>query len=179
MYYKYNDNGDVVNISSKSEYLSKIFESSGIVYREKTEPVMIYPAKRNMLVLASDSEMFYSTGDLVFKKVEKGELVVDGKFAITSEEVLEHYEPFKDSNGNVVDGMYTKINEVLVIKNPFNKPIVRVNTKGYVFEQGDCDSYIVTDRSTGELEYIILTEKKLNEGYTKTDSKVLSKNKSN
>lgn len=177
MYYKYIKNDSKINLSDEYETLKKAFESGGVLYRKNTEPVKIEPTRSKLLVPASDRETFYSGGEIVFKVVDEGTLLVNGVFPVTSEELLEQYEQCTDQFGNAIEGMYIKINEALIIKNPFDKPIVKVNPKGYVFEEGSSDCFIATDSSSGELDYIFLTEEQLNNRYRKIDVKQLTKNK--
>ena len=175
MYYKYVKSDDKIDLMSEKKYLSEVLEKEGVLYRKKTEPVVVAPAKKDMIVLESGDEKFFSTGDLVFKKVKAGTLLVNESYPVTKEQLLEQYEPFRDEFGDIVKGVFTKINESLVVRNPFGKTVIKVNQRGYVYEEGDSDCFLTTDNSTGDMEFVILTEKQLNDRYVKVDLPVLKK----
>ena len=167
MYYKYNKKINKVNILQESDYLKKLFKSEGVLYRKKTPPVVVEPAKEEILVPACDKETFYSSEEATYRFVDEGTLLVDGLFPITRERLFGEYEPFEDENGEVLLGMYRKINDSLVIKNPYGRSVVKVNQWGYVFEEGSSDCYLAYEGTEGKFDCTILTEKQLTSEYKK------------
>ena len=106
------------------------------------------------------------------KVIPAGSLLVNDEYVISEEEFNNKYEQLTDSDGNYIDGMYIKIELVKVIKNPFRKPVAKLNGNNYILRIGNENCYILfDDNCENRLTYgfDIATEEELNSKYVKYD----------
>ena len=164
----FKDDGTKVNISDSSYYLTirKLFDEEGITYKQKNDLVKIIRTSEPRII-----DLFYSVGTTVNRIVPEGTLLLNDTSVITEEQFKKKYEPFTDEDGNVVKDMYVELEYIKVIKNPFKKPLVKVNSDGCVVDEGDDNCYIYLDEYCfSSFEFGILTEEQLNKYYSVCES---------
>ena len=172
MCYRFENSNDLSNLSG---YIEETFESYGVLYREKTHPVTVERAKRRMLVPVFEDDGFYSDGTQAYKIVEEGSLLLDGKFFISEKELLDNYEEYKDENGVVLENVFTKVNYILAVKNPFGRAVLKLDSRGQVLKKCDRDSYFIFDKNFSKYGYGIITKDQLDKKYVRVDTKTLKK----
>lgn len=166
MFYK--NDGTKVELSDYSHgnaIVKELMDKEGMTYRKNNEPVEIEIISSPRIIPASPIEQFYSDGTAQDREVPAGTILKNGKYVISEECFAKNYVPYKDNNGNIKDGLYVEIELVKVIKNPFGKPVAKVNPNNYIIQEGDENCYLVADSIASRYGFKILTSEQLNEWY--------------
>lgn len=137
----------------------------GIVYERVNEPEKIEILSEDRVIPPSLLQSFYSDGFAPDMVAPAGTILLDGRIILPEESFESDYVPYKDENGNIVEGLYTRIDLVRVIKNPFGKPVAKVNPNNFVISEGDIDCYIVESDNSNRFGYDFITEEELNRYY--------------
>ena len=72
--------------------------------------------------------------------------------------------------------MYIKILPATIIKNPYDKPIVKTNPNGWIISEGDADCYLVFDEMSDIYGFSIMTKEEVEKNYISYELKPEKKN---
>ncbi len=147
------NNEDIIKIDfwdhTIQEELKEKVASEGSEYRIIHRPVKIEITTKETTIPAKAIDQFYSDGTAPNRTVPAGTYLVNSKYPITEEQFLTSYEEEHDEDGNVIPGLYRKIEIIRALKNPYGKPIAKANPNGYVIGRFDTESYLIEDSYLG------------------------------